>query len=88
MKHGGKRPGAGRPRKQPVLAPASPAAQAPNEFLLATMRDPSVAMNLRIVAAKALLPFTAKRTADDAGAAPDDAQAARNRWRILLGGKE
>jgi hypothetical protein len=82
--HGGKRPGAGRPRKTPVLGPTSPRDQKPLEFLLDTMRDQSVDMKLRVSAAKAALPYFRKANA----LAPDDARAVRDSFAVILGDKK
>jgi hypothetical protein len=85
--HGGKRPGAGRPRKTPVLGPTSSLKQMPLEFLLDTMRDQSVDMKLRVSAAKAALPYFRKANAG-AALAPDDARAVRDSFAVILGNKK
>lgn len=53
---GGARPGAGRPRKPPVLA-TLPQSNDPKVFLLALMNDDTLDMVLRLDAAKALMPY-------------------------------
>lgn len=60
---GGARPGAGRPKKPPVLAVLAPTAD-PLAWLRAAMADNSLDMRLRIDAAKALLPFVHARKGD------------------------
>lgn len=63
-KHGGARPGAGRPRTRP-RANVVPAMDDPLLFLLTVMRDESQSITRRCRAAVALLPFChAKATAD------------------------
>lgn len=49
-----------RPRKEIFGGAPSKPDQTPTEFLLETMRNPFVDLRMRIAAAKALLPFTAK----------------------------
>ena len=46
------------PSHLPSYAPATGQALAPKDFLLAVMHDPTVALALRIEAAKALLPYS------------------------------
>jgi hypothetical protein len=78
--HGGKRPGAGRPRKL-MLGSVSPHKQTPLEYLLAVMRDESVDLRLRIAAAKAALPYCGKKVVEEA-AAPDAVD--RDSWENIL----
>lgn len=47
-----------RPEGNPQLVASAPAAPDPRRFLLAVMQDPAVALELRVEAAKALLPYT------------------------------
>ena len=56
-KHGGARPGAGRPTKPPQLLPMLPVGADPLAFLLAVMNCPEADIKLRIDAAKAALPY-------------------------------
>ncbi len=62
---GGKRPGAGRPKKKPVLMPPLPPddTDEPESLrqLRAIMRDDSLDARLRLDAARALAPFEAVR---------------------------
>jgi hypothetical protein len=78
--HGGKRPGAGRPRKL-MLGSASSLKQMPLEYLLAVMRDENVDLRLRIAAAKAALPYCGKKVVEDA-VAPDAVD--RDSWANIL----
>jgi hypothetical protein len=78
--HGGKRPGAGRPRKL-ILGSASSLKMMPLEYLLVVMRDESVDLRLRIAAAKAALPYCSKKVVEEA-AAPDAVD--RDSWANIL----
>ncbi|WP_198116915.1 hypothetical protein [Massilia rhizosphaerae] len=54
---GGARPGAGRPKKQPVTLPLAVHYDDPLVFLKAVMNDPGTEAKMRVDAAKALMPF-------------------------------
>lgn len=75
---GGKRPGAGRPPKDPAddLTIATSGDQKPAEFLLTVMNDNAVADKLRIDAAKALLSAEVRR-AENGGKKEEQAAAAK-----------
>jgi phage terminase small subunit len=62
-KHGGARPGAGRPKDAPILATMPPTTDA-LEFLLGVMVNDALDMRLRIDAAKAMMPFTHSKIGD------------------------
>ena len=54
---GGVRPGAGRPKSEPVLLPDLPTTNDPLVFLLALVNEPTADMRLRLNAAVALMPY-------------------------------
>lgn len=54
---GGARPGAGRPKKEPVVLPLSVTYEDPLAFLKAVMNNNGAEAKLRVDAAKALMPF-------------------------------
>lgn len=54
---GGARPGAGRPKKEPVVLPMAAYYDDPLTFLKAVMNDSGSEAKLRVDAAKALMPF-------------------------------
>jgi phage terminase small subunit len=54
---GGKRPGAGRPPKEPNLLLLAKASDDPLEFLKSVWKDDTADAKLRVDAAKAALPF-------------------------------
>jgi hypothetical protein len=87
-KHGGARPGAGRPRGsgKPKLLAACPPGMDPIEFLLSVMTDASIDIRLRIQAAKAVLPYCAKRPAEVLPA--PDGETGCDSWDVILGGKK
>lgn len=62
-KRGGRRPGAGRPKNQPIIATVE-ASEDAKAYLLAVMNDNDQDMRLRVDAAKALLPYQHKRIGD------------------------
>jgi phage terminase small subunit len=62
-KHGGARPGAGRPRKEPQLI-ITRSQNDPLKFLLAVMNNGDVDVRLRIQAASAAAPFFHARARD------------------------
>lgn len=86
--HGGARPGAGRPPKTLPLMPASPAAQSPLEFLLATMRDSNADPRLRLDAAKTAALYVHVRAGGEGKKAAADALASTahegTEWDSLL----
>jgi phage terminase small subunit len=62
MPSGGRRPGAGRPRKHPKLASDAPKAvphpwESPLEYMLRVMRDPTESMEARARMAVAAAPY-------------------------------
>jgi phage terminase small subunit len=76
---GGARPGAGRPRKPPVLldlGTPTGVQLTPLEFLLALMRCPTADARTRLDAAKALMPYCHARKV--AGGKKDQQQEAAN----------
>jgi len=64
---GGRRPGAGRPRKPKLLLPDLPRTDDPMQFLLAIVNHPKAPTRLRLEAAAALLPYMYKRAAPTEG---------------------
>jgi phage terminase small subunit len=54
---GGKRPGAGRPPKEPTLLLLAQASDDPLEFLKSVWKDDTADAKVRVDAAKAALPF-------------------------------
>lgn len=58
---GGRRAGAGRPRKPPVLVSDLPYESDPARWLLNLMRRQASPMKIRTEAAKALLPYLARK---------------------------
>lgn len=58
---GGARPGAGRPKKEPVVLTLSAIYDEPDKFLRAVMNDSGTEAKLRIDAAKALLSAQVRR---------------------------
>lgn len=58
---GGARPGAGRPKKEPVVLTLSTVYDEPEKFLKAVMNDSGTEAKLRIDAAKALLSAQVRR---------------------------
>ena len=55
---GGSRPGAGRPKNEPVLSASTALlTKDPKDFLTAVMNDPETDMKVRTDAAKALMPY-------------------------------
>ena len=63
-KHGGARPGAGRPPGEPATLSAMPATSDPLEFLLLVMGNPANDARLRMGAAVALLPYVHAKKAE------------------------
>jgi hypothetical protein len=89
LHRGGARSGAGRPRgsasRPKLMLIGCPPDVPPLDFLLAVMRNELVDMHLRIAAAKAALPFVAKRGEGEKPAvAADDIEP----WSVLLGGRK
>lgn len=88
---GGARPGAGRPRgtgKSKILMAACPEGTAPLDFLLSLMRDETVDVRIRLQAAKAALPFYAKRDGEAEKFPPVSAEGDNVvSWSQLLGRK-
>jgi hypothetical protein len=64
-KRGGRRPGAGRPRKKLLTAPPSPAEQDAVSYAYAVMRDPDADVKRRDSMARALLSYLRGRKRDD-----------------------
>ena len=62
-KHGGARPGAGRPPGKPAKL-KTPATDAPLVFLQRVMNDPDADSRLRVTAASAALPYIHARKGD------------------------
>lgn len=60
-RHGGARPGAGRPKSTPQLLPDMPATPDPLVFLLALVNEPAADVRLRVSAAVACLPYVHAR---------------------------
>lgn len=58
--HGGRRPGAGRPKLEPIVLPPV-LGRTPAEFLLSVMNNEAVDARLRIEAAKILMPYFHQR---------------------------
>jgi len=58
---GGARPGAGRPKKEPVVLTLSAVYDEPERFLKAVMNDSGAEAKLRVDAAKALLSAQVRR---------------------------
>jgi hypothetical protein len=85
--HGGRRQGAGRPRKK---GPVSPADQLPLEYLLAIMRDPSADVKRRDWAAKAAAPYVHARggAMHKRPSAADELVADVKPWAVLLGDRK
>jgi hypothetical protein len=86
LPRGGARKGAGRPRKKPVLAPASPAKETPQEYALRVMQDETADVRRRDAMAKSLLSFLkgSGKALDDPAPATTD----RDSWDVILGGKK
>jgi phage terminase small subunit len=74
-KSGGARPGAGRKPRVPIIVALSGGSDSLT-FLKAVMQNTSIDLALRIVAAKALLPFTHRRVTS-AGKKAAQAEAAK-----------
>ena len=66
MKHGGARPGAGRPKRDDryVLPIAEVGGMSPLEFLLAVIRDPNASAERRDRAAISVLPYCHPKIVD------------------------
>lgn len=73
---GGARPGAGRPKKEPVVLTLSMVYDEPEKFLKAVMNDNGTEAKLRIDAAKALLSAQVRR-AENGGKKEAKAAAAK-----------
>ena len=73
-KRGGARPGAGRPKNEPLLLPDLPITNDPLTFLLALMNDAAADSRTRLSAATACLPYCHARIGE--GGIKDQAQAA------------
>ncbi|SDP28861.1 phage terminase small subunit [Paracidovorax cattleyae] len=71
---GGARPGAGRPKKEPVVLPLSTVYDEPDKFLRAVMNDSGTEAKLRVDAAKALLSAQVRRAEN--GGKKEQARAA------------
>lgn len=56
-RRGGARPGAGRPKSEPVLLPDLPATNDPLQWLLNVVNEHAADMRLRVAAAVAALPY-------------------------------
>jgi len=61
---GGARAGAGRPRKPPRLLTDTPIHLDPADFLMDLMNNASIDLDLRVTAAKVLMPFTHERAGE------------------------
>ena len=59
--HGGRRAGAGRPHNLPVLLSGLPLTDCPMVWLLALVNHEAAPLRLRVVAARALMPYQHKR---------------------------
>ena len=64
-KRGGARPGAGRPKNEPMLLPALPETNDPLVFLTAMMNDPDADSRTRLSAAQALMPYVHSKKGDN-----------------------
>lgn len=73
---GGARPGAGRPKKEPVVLTLSAVYDEPEKFLKAVMNDSGTEAKLRVDAAKALLSAQVRR-AENGGKKEAKAAAAK-----------
>lgn len=74
---GGARPGAGRPKKEPVVLTLSTIYDEPDKFLKAVMNDSGTEAKLRVDAAKALLSAQVRR-AENGGKKDAKAEAAKS----------
>lgn len=73
---GGRRPGAGRPPKEPITIDLSVIYDEPDKFLRAVMNDSGTDAKLRVDAAKALLSAQVRR-AENGGKKQEQADAAK-----------
>lgn len=95
---GGARPGAGRPRKEPDVLALFETYDDPLEFLKAVMNDKAASAQMRVDAAKAMLPYKHNKLGE--GGKKDQQQQAAKKagngkfgsapppLRVIGGGKE
>lgn len=75
---GGARPGAGRPKKEPVVLVLASTYDDPEKFLRAVMNDSGSDAKLRVDAAKALMPFVHPKKGESSGKKEQSQAAAKS----------